>query len=211
MTGYVYFLSDGAAIKVGFSAQPTLRLRALTAASLKQITVLGKVPGTRSNERAIHFDLAEFCIKGEWFADNEKVRSYISNILAVGSFSKERPARSQNVELTDYMITAQKLASLIVRFHPVAPLAELEAAYGLPPRALWEVRYRPPQDITTGRYFALCRAAHKALLDAEQQLKSALEFVATLYRADHSTGVSIAVMEDQISKLKNELADLTCH
>jgi hypothetical protein len=85
--GYVYFFqADNTHVKIGQSADPHRRLRTLSHDIGHRLTVIGVMPSAdaRVEEAAIHRDLAEHRLEGEWFDEAivPKIETYRSRFLA---------------------------------------------------------------------------------------------------------------------------------
>jgi predicted DNA-binding protein len=85
--GYVYFYQAAdTTVKVGWSADPQYRLRALSSIAGHRLTVIGVMLSdkTRKEEARILRDFAEHCLEGEWFdaAVLPKIEIYRSRFLA---------------------------------------------------------------------------------------------------------------------------------
>ena len=76
--GFVYFVSDGEAIKIGKANDPKRRLGGIQTGTARPLSLLGVVPGGRRMERRIHREFQAHRLRGEWFADCAEIRSYIS-------------------------------------------------------------------------------------------------------------------------------------
>lgn len=75
--GFVYFISDGEAIKIGFSEKPNVRFSGLQSAHVKQLTLLGTAPAKIHSEYDVHQRFAHLRIRGEWFQDSPELRLFI--------------------------------------------------------------------------------------------------------------------------------------
>jgi len=80
----VYFVGNGASIKIGYSEQPGRRFNSLKVGSYKSLTFLGCVVGTRNDEKSLHRDLKNFRLEGEWFVDCAPVRERIEAVMVSG-------------------------------------------------------------------------------------------------------------------------------
>ena len=97
--GFVYFISAGDAIKIGFASVVTARLSALQISTHNNLTLLAQIPGTRLTEKEYHDRFEEYLIRGEWFrSDAEPILQEINRIngvvpepppLFVNPYSKE--------------------------------------------------------------------------------------------------------------------------
>lgn len=66
-TGWVYLITDGSAVKVGYSATPDVRQMTLQTGNPRPLRVLCLWPGTRVLERSLQTLLEPTRLKGEWF------------------------------------------------------------------------------------------------------------------------------------------------
>ncbi|WP_454627010.1 GIY-YIG nuclease family protein [Bradyrhizobium cenepequi] len=65
--GYVYFITDGDAIKIGFARNVEKRLRSLQTSHHVPLRLLGAVVAQPEDEKEMHARLAHRRILGEWF------------------------------------------------------------------------------------------------------------------------------------------------
>lgn len=73
--GYVYFISDGEAIKVGFTTRkPENRLNEMQTGSSNKLRLIGSFPGSKNDEHRIHKMWSYLKSDGgtEWFDVTEK-------------------------------------------------------------------------------------------------------------------------------------------
>lgn len=77
--GAIYFIQGATTqnIKIGFSANPLNRLKELATGSAERLLMLGAIPGTRSDERALHAQFSDINVKGEWFKNDRALIAYI--------------------------------------------------------------------------------------------------------------------------------------
>jgi DNA-binding XRE family transcriptional regulator len=68
MTGYVYAIQCGDAVKIGFSQNPRRRLRKVQTDAIAACSLLGCVEATTAQEAELHGLLAPARISGEWFS-----------------------------------------------------------------------------------------------------------------------------------------------
>lgn len=66
-TGWVYFISDGHAVKIGYSWRPEYRMADLQAATHRELKLLAQCTGSIKTERELHSRFAELRLSGEWF------------------------------------------------------------------------------------------------------------------------------------------------
>lgn len=65
--GYVYLISDGTAVKVGYSVKPEARVRELQTGSSRELRLLGKFAGSEQDEARLHQEFFEDNLILEWF------------------------------------------------------------------------------------------------------------------------------------------------
>ena len=70
---YVYFISDGNSVKIGFSKCVRHRVRALQTCNANILTVLRVYKGDKFLEEKFHKSLSEYRVNGEWFTISKKV------------------------------------------------------------------------------------------------------------------------------------------
>lgn len=82
MSGFVYFVSSGLAVKIGYSVDPTQRFAALQTSHPAKLTLLGRIPGTRELERDLDDRFAKYRRVGEWFTADDALVDAIEGLLA---------------------------------------------------------------------------------------------------------------------------------
>lgn len=83
--GYVYFLLnkfDGA-VKIGTTANPRQRLKALQCSHSQPLEILKVVEGGQELEAELHKKFADYRIVGEWFKAHKTLMSYIKKLKQV--------------------------------------------------------------------------------------------------------------------------------
>lgn len=79
--GYVYAISDGAgAVKIGWSRNPARRLHEISVCLSSTPTLIGCRPGTPLDEKAAHFHLRAYRIRGEWFRYEGPVKAFVDSL-----------------------------------------------------------------------------------------------------------------------------------
>ncbi len=82
VSGFLYFiLSTNNKVKIGWSANPHLRLCQLRVISPCVLTLLGSIPSVQSDEKELHHKLLRHKSHGEWFHYNKEVRDEIHSLL----------------------------------------------------------------------------------------------------------------------------------
>lgn len=81
INGFVYAISNGSHIKIGWSARhPDLaRLAGLQVGSPHDLKVVGALVRARGDERHIQSRFKEHWIRGEWFQDVPEIRAFFRN------------------------------------------------------------------------------------------------------------------------------------
>lgn len=80
--GWVYFVSTGDAIKIGWSAAPNTRLARLQTGNPQSLRFLGTVEGTKNDEHAIQEQFKHLRLRGEWFQTTPELLSFIEEVGA---------------------------------------------------------------------------------------------------------------------------------
>lgn len=66
--GWIYFVLAGDAVKIGYSLDPEKRLQHIRVGNPEEAVLLGKIDGTPRTERALHWKLRQYRLRGEWFS-----------------------------------------------------------------------------------------------------------------------------------------------
>lgn len=93
--GFVYFIRCLDAVKIGFATNTAIRFSTLQIASPHTMELLASIPGTQIDERLIHAKFAHLRTRGEWFALNDEILSFIKNtegtdVREIGAVRLER-------------------------------------------------------------------------------------------------------------------------
>lgn len=73
-SGWVYFMTDGTEIKVGWSGNPEQRRGNVQQERGRPVSIVTTFPGTEADEGVIKATLAHICTGGEWFRDGRETR-----------------------------------------------------------------------------------------------------------------------------------------
>lgn len=123
----IYFISDGAAIKIGRSRDVKARLKDLNCGNARPLSLIASIEGHSKHEAAIHADLAEYRLHGEWFEDCTAVREALTKYEADGV----RPAFKKTPRA--YRRLAREIPDIDVRLMEIdlfrLPMAEARSAY----------------------------------------------------------------------------------
>ncbi len=78
--GCVYFITDGVAIKIGYTTYFDNRFRQLQAANHVKLEILAVLPGKHEDEKAFHRRFSHLRIRGEWFARTIELQNFVNEI-----------------------------------------------------------------------------------------------------------------------------------
>lgn len=118
-SGWVYFIRGGNFVKIGWSKKPDRRIEQLRTGCPFETKVVGRIPGTKKDESALHkaFAWAKARRKGEWFRAEPALLA-----LVQWAANYEEAIGTSLIWADDYVKrTEQKLADVTAR------LAEAEA------------------------------------------------------------------------------------
>lgn len=76
--GFVYFISDGEQVKIGFTTNIEKRRKALQTSSAFDLALLAAIPGPDCLEKELHQEFRRYRLRGEWFKFSAPIREYIS-------------------------------------------------------------------------------------------------------------------------------------
>lgn len=80
MTKVVYFVGTTCTVKIGYATDLCNRFSKLQTTSPIPLRLLGAMPGTMEDERALHERFVEQRTRGEWFWRNAAIDSYIKEV-----------------------------------------------------------------------------------------------------------------------------------
>lgn len=95
--GWIYFVqvSSGGSLKIGWAKDPSKRIKILQTSHPKPLRMLGVVPGTRSDERALHKRFAHARKSGEWF-DRSAILNDVMGMILEAGFQTVNVGKSRN-------------------------------------------------------------------------------------------------------------------
>lgn len=73
--GYVYCISDGTAVKIGYSLKPEARVAELQTGNPRRLRLLASMQGTPTDEKALHVKYLRHNLLQEWFRPTAKLLS----------------------------------------------------------------------------------------------------------------------------------------
>jgi hypothetical protein len=65
--GYVYCITDGEYLKIGYSTKPEARIAELQTGNARALSLVGTIPGTLEDEAAMHVKYQRQNVLAEWF------------------------------------------------------------------------------------------------------------------------------------------------
>lgn len=87
--GFVYFITDGDGVKIGYSHDPRGRLNQLQNGCSRSLKLLGNFPGTLDDEEDLQRHFREARIHGEWFKPHT-VLEFIKKLEAGMTFAEAK-------------------------------------------------------------------------------------------------------------------------
>lgn len=78
--GFVYFITNGFNIKIGYTNNVKRRLKQLNTGSDQQLFLLGYINGTKETEANLHRFFIKYKLRqnGEWFEPSSELLDYIN-------------------------------------------------------------------------------------------------------------------------------------
>lgn len=198
----IYFIRNGRGIKVGFSENVEKRLRVFRT-TIPEIELIATMPGGRGHERALHVMLAEHRMDGEWFRDNEHVRSAIEFAVANG-VEELKSVRRTTEPLDETVIKAKRLAEIIMRGRAKTSIDDVKDIYGVPSSVIYNLRYNPDNRLSASSYIDLLRGARRAVADAMRELADDLDFIDDIERADADQENLLLDLQEKVARLLEE-------
>lgn len=110
--GYVYFITDGEAVKIGYSRSPRDRLNALQTAHHKGLWIIGHAPGGMWDEDRLHKRFAETRLSGEWFESTPELMAFIPEFCCART-KTEAVRRELNAWASDKGVRLNRLIGML--------------------------------------------------------------------------------------------------
>ena len=88
--GHVYFITDGEAIKIGFSTYPLGRLDTLQSAHPKPLKIVATFMGSLWDEHELHAHFRHLRVRGEWFKEHQEIHDFIAVMEAQRGYIEKR-------------------------------------------------------------------------------------------------------------------------
>lgn len=78
MTGFIYAIESGDAVKIGYAADPVRRVAELNTGCPSRHRLIGFIEGTQNQERRLHSSLRQWRRRGEWFSKDGDVLNFLA-------------------------------------------------------------------------------------------------------------------------------------
>lgn len=78
--GYVYFLSAGGYVKIGYSTTIHQRINQLQTGCPFKLELVCVMPGTMKTEKMLHNKFNQYCYNNEWFEYSLEIREFIESM-----------------------------------------------------------------------------------------------------------------------------------
>lgn len=75
--GHVYFIKRRSLVKIGFSVNPTSRIKTLELQAGQKVKIIGIFPGTVEDEHALHAKFKQHRVMGEWFLNEGELQAFM--------------------------------------------------------------------------------------------------------------------------------------
>lgn len=129
MNGFVYFISNGEAVKIGYSADPAKRFQSLQTSQPGTLVLLGTIAGNRELERELHTRFADRRRVGEWFTADDVLIGAIEGLIANPPTIPSKRDRTR-ARLEDEAL-AQRVHAYLRQRHPENTASLAAAATGV--------------------------------------------------------------------------------
>jgi hypothetical protein len=107
--GRIYFISNGAAIKIGFAKDVEARMRDLQVANHMPLLLMGSIAAPQSDERQFHDRLEPHRLLGEWFTMHPNVYDLIAELEDEDGWIEGESY--EDYELKYFVMTGRRLPS----------------------------------------------------------------------------------------------------
>ena len=94
--GFVYFITDGVAVKIGFAVSPEHRRRDLQTSHYKPLSIIAAFAADRREEGVLHRHFHALRQSGEWFRLDPRIDDFIAEARL-----HESKIRERRITLTD--------------------------------------------------------------------------------------------------------------
>jgi hypothetical protein len=91
--GFIYFVTDGYAVKIGWSKNPSKRLGDMQVVHHRTLRIIGSLWGVKSSEALLHARFKHLHIRGEWFRWDAELHNFLEDMKAEGRFVDESESK----------------------------------------------------------------------------------------------------------------------
>lgn len=88
--GFIYFVTDGTAIKIGFTKDVVKRIGQLQVPHASPLKCLGSISALRYHEKMLHGRFRHLRIKGEWFQLHDDIIELLDDFTEEGRLIEMR-------------------------------------------------------------------------------------------------------------------------
>lgn len=97
--GYIYFITDDVAVKIGYSVDVPRRLIELQQPHYLTLRVIAQFVGTPADESALHERFKDLVIQREWFKMSPRIEEMIARLEASRGLLHSRAATIRDIEI----------------------------------------------------------------------------------------------------------------
>jgi hypothetical protein len=84
--GFVYFITDNYAIKIGWSLTPAARMANLQTSHHRDLRMIGSITGVKRHEKMLHERFKHLHIRGEWYRNDGELHDFLEGMKDEGRF-----------------------------------------------------------------------------------------------------------------------------
>ena len=99
--GFVYFVSNGEAIKIGFAQSVERRIAELQISSSARLELLAVVSGDERLEASYHKQFAALRVSGEWFAKDDRLLNLVAWLNVQATRAKRRGSKYKKAKVDE--------------------------------------------------------------------------------------------------------------
>lgn len=113
----IYFILDKANdyVKIGYSHDPSKRLKQLQTGNSTSLEMLVVIPGMITEERALHETFREYRVRGEWYRYEGMLVVYIDSLLTIDfeTVSGYNFGKANNDKVSSRLLETEPISSYI--------------------------------------------------------------------------------------------------
>ena len=164
----IYFVQVGTSgpIKIGFAADPAMRLAALQTAHYEALRLLLALDGDPPHENLLHKKFSFLRLRGEWYRPARELLAFIAS-------PEPFPATSEYIDVLGRSASRPRLPALAEAIRRKGGVNELARAIGITPQAISQWGEVPPlQVIAVERATGVSRQALRPALYPDAAMPS---------------------------------------